>query len=167
VNVYKTHLLQVRSFKPATANRELASISAFCEWASTNSFVRADPTEGIGNVQEAELARRWLTKKEQYTLLRAVQKEGNTRDEAVIMLLLHRGLRVSEASSPRLSDIEISERKGQLTVRDGKGGRHRVVPLNVEVRRVFAAYLEMRPDAARDHLFAGKRASRLKPWWIQ
>lgn len=167
VKEYKTNLLQAKQFKPATVNRKLASISAFCEWARKEGLIEANPSEGIGNVQEVELAPRWLTRKEQYALLRAVQKDGNPREKAVIMLLLHTGLRVSEASGLRLSDIEISERKGQVTVRDGKGGKHRVVPLNADVRRALTAYLDMRSDATHDYLFVGKQSGRLKPWGIQ
>jgi len=167
VKEYKVYLLQVKQFKPATVNRKLASISAFCEWARREKLIETNPTEGIGNVQEVQLAPRWLSKKDQYALLRAVQKEGKPRDEAVIMLLLHTGLRVSEASNLRLSDIEISERKGQLTVRDGKGGKQRVIPLNADVRKALGAYLETRPDAAHDYLLVGKQKGRLKPWGIQ
>lgn len=167
VKEYKGYLLQVKLLKPASVNRKLASISAFCEWARNEHLIEANPTEGIGNVQEVELAPRWLTRKEQYALLRAVQKEGNPRDETVVMLLLHTGLRVSEASSLQLSDIEISERKGQLTVRDGKGGKHRVIPLNADVRKALGTYLDIRPDAAHDYLLVGKQKGRLKPWGIQ
>ena len=167
VKEYKHHLLHVKGFKPATVNRKLASISALCEWARKAGIIEVNPTKGIGNVQEVELAPRWLTKKEQYALLRAVQKEGNPRDEAVIMLLLHTGLRVSEASDLRLSDIEIANRKGRVTVRDGKGGKHRLVPLNADVRKALLAYLEARPHARHDYLFVGKQKGRLKPWGIQ
>lgn len=167
VKEYKTYLLHVKGFKPATVNRRLASISAFCEWARRENLLETNPREGIGNVQQVELAPRWLTRKEQYALLRAVQKEGHPRDEAVIMLLLHTGLRVGEASNLRLSDIEISERRGLVTVRYGKGGKHRVVPLNADARRALTTYLEVRPAAAHDYLFVGKQSGRLKPWGIQ
>lgn len=167
VREYKGYLLQVKASKPATVNRKLASISALCDWARKEGLIEANPAQGISIVQEVELAPKWLTKKEQYALLRAVQKEGNPRDQALIMLLLHTGLRVSEVSDLRLSDIEISERKGQLTVRDGKGGKHRMVPLNADVRKTLVTYLEVRPDAAHDYLFVGKQKGRLKPWGIQ
>ena len=39
---------------------------------------------------------------------------------AIAVLLLHTGLRVSELAGLRLSDVEISERKGKLSVA-GKG----------------------------------------------
>jgi integrase/recombinase XerD len=167
VKEYKTCLLQVKGFKPATVSRRLASISAFCEWARRGNLIETNPREGIGNVPQVELAPGWLTRKEQYALLRAVQKEGNPRDEAVIMLLLHTGLRVGEPSNLRLSDIEISERKGLVTVRDGKAGKHRVIPLNVDARRALTAYLQVRPEATHDYLFVGKQCDRLKPCGIQ
>ena len=167
VKEYKAYLLQVKQFKPATVNRKLASISAFCEWARKKDLIKANPAHGIGIVQEVELAPKWLTKKEQYALLRAVQREGNPRDVALIMLLLHTGLRVSEASNLRLSDIETSARKGELTVRDGKGVKHRVVPLNADVRKALAAYLEVRHSVRHDYLFVGKQGGPLKPWGIQ
>lgn len=46
-------------------------------------------------MQEVKLAPGWLTRKEQFALLRAVQKQGNPRDQGVIMLLLCTGLTVS------------------------------------------------------------------------
>jgi len=167
VREYKIHLLEIMGFKPATVNRKLASISAFCEWAKSEGLIEANPKDGIGTVQEGELAPKWLTRKEQYALLSAVQEEGNPRDKALIKLLLHTGLRVSEVSDLRLSDIEISDQKGQLTVRDGKGGKRRVVPLNGDVRKALTAYLEVRPDAPHDYLLVGKQKGPLKPWGIQ
>ena len=34
----------------------------------------------------------------------------------------------------KLSDIEITERKGTITIRSGKGNKYRIVPLNKESR---------------------------------
>jgi site-specific recombinase XerD len=118
-------------------------------------------------VSEVTLAPKWLTKKDQYALIRAVQKENNARDLALIMVLLHTGLRVSEVSSLRLSDVRISERQGSVTVRRGKGTKYRVVPLNADVRAALSAYLSERPNIDHDYVFVGKRGERLKTWGIQ
>ena len=67
------------------------------------------------------------------------------------------GNRVSELSNLTLSDVETSERKGSLTVRSGKGGKFRVLPLNVDARRAVASYLEVRPTVSIDRLFVGQR----------
>ena len=73
------------------------------------------------------------------------------------------GVRVSELCSLRLSDVQMSERKGELIIRSGKGGRVRSVPLNVEARRGLETYLEVRPKVTSDSLFIGQRGEGLKP----
>jgi site-specific recombinase XerD len=51
--------------------------------------------------------------------------------------LLNTGLRVSELTALLWSDIEMSDRKGELVVRSGKGSKRRVVPLNKDARGVL------------------------------
>jgi site-specific recombinase XerD len=67
------------------------------------------------------------------------------------------GIRVSELCSLMLSDVETSERKGTLTVRSGKGGKFRILPLNVDARQAITAYLKVRPTVSADQLFIGQR----------
>lgn len=64
----------------------------------------------------------------------------------MLMTLLYCGLRVSELVSLDRSDVDITDRKGELVVRNGKGRKERELPLNVEVRRSIAKYLEERTD---------------------
>ena len=167
VREYKSYLLTVQEAKPATINRKLSSIAAFCRWSVEQGLIESDPSQHISQVSEVTLAPKWLTKKEQYALIRAGQKENNARDLALIMVLLHAGLRVSEVSNLRLSDAKIGQRKGTLTVRRGKGTKYRVVPLNADVRAALSAYLSERPSVDHDQVFGGKRGERLKPWGIQ
>ena len=50
----------------------------------------------------------------------------------------------------QVGDVEIGERSGKLTVRQGKHGGYRDVPLTREVRAALSAYLEQYPDAKPD-----------------
>src|SRR5205823_6326513 len=93
------------------------------------------PTENVKGVASAARAPHWLEKRDVDRLIRTVEHHGNTRDRAIVLTLRHTGIRVSELCSLRTDDIEISERKGSLTVRSGKGGKFRVLPLNVDARR--------------------------------
>lgn len=72
----------------------------------------------------------WLSRTEQHALLRRVERYGSTRDLGAVKLLLNTGLRVSELEALHWCDITMSERKGNLTVRSGKGCKRREVPLN-------------------------------------
>lgn len=168
VREYKEQLQAVDNQKPASINRKLASLSVFCKWAKAQSLITDNPTENIREVQHAETVIRWLDKKEQYALLRVVQRDGTVRDKAIISLLLHTGLRVSELSNLKVSDVEITDRKGKITVREGKGKKYRQVPLNSDARQSISTLLEQRPGIKNDdYLFAGQKSERLKPWGIQ
>ena len=89
------------------------------------------------------------------------------RNLAILRTLQHTGLRVGELCDLRLSDVLISERKGSVTVRSGKGGKHRVVPLNVDARKAISDYQEVRPKVADDHLFIGQRGEPLRPQGVE
>lgn len=126
VREYKRYLLEDRGFKPATVNRRLASISAFCKWGEQQGLANGNPCDEISIVPEVRTAPKWLTKGEQYGLIRAVQRANRRRDEALIMVMLHTGLRVGEVSNLRIGDISISARKGEVIVRGGKGKKFRL-----------------------------------------
>lgn len=160
---YRAYLLTVQEQKPATVNRKLASLSAFCRWAQEGGLITANPVQGIAAVEELRPAPKWLDKKQQYALLRAVQEEGRARDVALITLMLHTGLRVSEVARLKVGDVDISPRKGALTVRGGKGGKYREVPLNADARQALGAYLAERPEIKDgERLFVGQRGESLQ-----
>lgn len=71
---------------------------------------------------------------------------SHQRDGSLILFLLHTGLRISEALSLKLSDIELSERKGLVRVRQTKGITSRVVPLNATARKALQDWLAVRPE---------------------
>lgn len=162
VRQYRSYLLTVQKRKPATVNRRLASLSAFCTWARNTGRIAANPAEGIAPVNEIRPAPKWLEKNQQYALLRAVQEKGRTRDIALVTLMLHTGLRVSEVAALRAGDLELSDRKGSVTVRWGKGGKFRSVPLNADVRGSLELYFKKRETVMPgDYLFIGQRDNKL------
>ena len=104
-----------------------------------------------------------LPKREVDRLVRQAERAGGKRDPAVLEVLRHTGVRVGELCALRLGDVVIGERKGTLTVRSGKGGKYRRVPLNADARRALTAYLAVRPAAADDRLFRGTGGRPLGP----
>jgi len=54
------------------------------------------------------------------------------------------GMRLDECSQLTLDDIELGERSGRVTIRQGKGNRARVVPLNASARQALAEYVAPR-----------------------
>jgi integrase/recombinase XerD len=87
---------------------------------------------------------------------------NSQRDRLLVILLLYTGLRVSEAVSVRLKDIDFLTL--QLKV-FGKGGKFREVPLRNEVIEATREYMEGERKASRfsgsDFLFVSQRSSKL------
>src|SRR5215216_6684511 len=141
--------------QPATVNRRLAAIRRFFQWAKATGLVKELPTDDVKGVASSPRAPHWLEKRDVDRLIRTVERHGNTRDLAIILTLRHPGIRVSELSDLKVGDVETSERKGSLTVRSGKGGKFRILPLNVDARQAIASYLKVRPTVSVDQHFIG------------
>jgi integrase/recombinase XerC len=162
VKDYRRYLLVNAKAKPATVNRHLAALRRLCRWARGKGLIDDDPTEGVKGVEkERHLAPKSLNRNQVHALIRATQRYGNRRDVAIIQLLRNTGIRVSELANLRLSDLAISDRKGRIIVRWGKGGRYREIDLNADARQAISGYLEVRPNVADDHLFIDQRGTGL------
>ena len=79
------------------------------------------------------------------------------RDFAILLLLSRLGLRAGEVAGLRLDDVDW--RRGELLIR-GKGGRHDVLPLPVDVGEAIVSYLRRRPRSGCRELFLRMTAPR-------
>ena len=164
---YRGFLLQ-RGSSPATVNRRLVSLRRYFLWAKKRGMINDTPFEMLERVrvkEQKEVAPRWLSRKEQLAVLRAVRQGENQRDLAVIQLLLGAGLRISEAAALKVPDLELNDRSGWVHIRTGKGMKSRSIPLGVHVRKALQAYLKERPDEDEEDLFLGQRGP-LSEWGI-
>ena len=167
VTDYRGFLLQ-RGSSPATVNRRLVSLRRYFVWAKKQGMLNESPFEMLERVrvkQQKDVAPRWLSRKEQLALLRAVRQGENQRDLAIIQVMLGAGLRISEAAAIKVPDIEMNDRSGRVYVRTGKGMKSRSVPLSVHVRKALQAYLKIRQDEDEEDLFLGQRGP-LSEWGI-
>ena len=159
ITEYRGYMIRVRT-KPATVNRRLVVLRRFFGWAGQNELTTENPFAVLETVrvkEQREIAPRWMDHREQLALLRAVRQGGNTRDLAIIQTLLGTGLRISELVALELADVELGERSGWLTVRAGKGGKARRVPLEAKTRQSLSAYLVERGKDDSKHFFLGQR----------
>ena len=161
IRAYKAHLMTVRKFKPATVNRRLAALSKYCRWAISRGTMSEDPTREVKGVSQVKAAPKALARVELRHLLREVHKGGKKRDIAIIEILANTGLRVGELAKLTLDDLEMSDRKGKLTVRSGKGAKYRELPLNADARRALREYLGFWPQKGDRPLFMGQRGGGL------
>jgi len=168
---YRSYLQTTQGRAPATVNRRLAALRRFFGWAIGAGVASENPTLSVKGVQSVPQGPRSLEKREVDKLIRMAEKDATDgpgkRNLAILVTLRHTGLRVGELCDLRLSDVLISERKGAVTVRSGKGNKHRVVPLNNDARKAISVYLEVRPKMVDDHLFMGQRGEPLRPQGVE
>ena len=85
----------------------------------------------------------------------------------MLELMARTGLRVSEMIALRMKDVTLSQRKGELLVRHGKGMKERSIPLGLKVRQALSAYLSVRPETESDWLFLSRTLRPLSSRDIQ
>ncbi|WP_102400278.1 tyrosine-type recombinase/integrase [Haloimpatiens massiliensis] len=153
---YKKYL-QNGSDSIITINRKIASINSFLSWLYREEKIERElsikPIKNKDTKQYKGLEDRELRK------IRAeIHRLGKPMHIAIIEILLGTGIRVSELVDLKISDIEISDRKGKIVVL-GKGNAVRTVPLNKDTRKAINEYLKVRKQSAEDHLFIGQRGA--------
>ena len=153
---YRRHLRVGLRRSPATCNAHLAAINNLTTWLGL----------GPSQAKAAVLPRsapQALDEGEVRKLLRAAERRASPRDQALLVTLFATGLRLSEIAALDLDDVALSARKGLVTVRDGKGGKHRTVPLNTQAREALQAWLDQRgPDTQTSAaVFTGPSGKRL------
>jgi site-specific recombinase XerD len=157
---YRRYLQDVKGLKPASINTALATIEAFCVWMQKQGYITHNPLADVKRVEQVQEAPKWLSKNEKYRVIRAALNEKNKRNGAIILTLLMAGLRAEELINLRPEDVLISERKGSIVVRAGKGNKRRVVPIPNDLRKCLAEYL-VTENATGTWLFPSQRAEKL------
>jgi site-specific recombinase XerD len=150
--------LSAKKKSASTINKLWNAIKSYSKWARKN-----DTIMDIAVVKVADLkkqAPKAMDKIERSKLIRDIDRTGNKRDYAILMTLLMTGIRVSELVALDRTDVDLSDRKGSLVVRLGKGNKERTLPLNVEARRSIEKYLEHRSDS-QPALFISNRVERI------
>jgi site-specific recombinase XerD len=129
-----------RKASAVTRKRKLAAIRGFLKFLKENQIIFGNPADTIEGPIREERDPAILLKTEYKALLQVAG--GNTRDFAIVVLFLQTGLRVSELVNLKLSDIDFTSH--EITVRQGKGRKDRVVPLVKQAEQALKSYLTVR-----------------------
>lgn len=177
IKQYKYFLLLDQKAAPATINRKINSIKSYCKWANKSGIINYDPTTDIKPIKEQELSPKWLDKKKQYAILRAVernllaskttlQRQNALRLATIITVLLQTGIRISELCDLKIGDIDLFDNNGNIYIRHGKGLKARTIPLNKVAIKSLKDWIAIRPVIEDDFIFTGK-GQRLQKRGVQ
>ena len=147
-----------------TLARILSSLRSFFGWLQMEGDITDNPCDGIDPPKIGRYLPSVLSIDEVLSIIDSVDitKWTGCRDRAILELLYGCGLRVSEVSSVRISDIYINDCFVRIV---GKGDKERVVPMGEPARDAILKYLEVRPEPALpkfdDILFLNKSGGQL------
>jgi integrase/recombinase XerC len=178
VRQYKQHLQTVKKAAAATINRRITALRAYSQWALSTGKTKQDSLLGIKSVSESKSDPKVLNREEQTAILeeaahslsiastRASRRQA-LRDQAIVITLLHTGLRVSELCSLELDDLDLEDHRGEVKVRSTNGRKSRSVPLNSDTRQAMRRWLAVRPQVENQALFVGKHGEPASPLLVQ
>ena len=150
--------LAAQKASAVTRKRKLASIRGFLKFLKDNGIIFGNPADTIEGPIREERDPAILMKTEYKALLQVAGE--NPRDFAIVMLFLQSGLRVSELVKLTLGDVSFETK--EITVRQGKGRKDRVVPLIGQASEALKIYLDVRPVSAEyDNVFLARNKTSM------
>lgn len=150
--------LEEKGKSPITTDKILGVIRTFAKYLKRPDITFDIKIKQGSKKDEIET----LSKEECETLLSDVRESENERNIAIVYMLLHTGIRVSELCALNTSDINLVTK--QVSVSDTHGDQ-RIIPLSDEVIHYLSDYMEaIQPQEA---LFVSKSNERLTERSVQ
>ncbi len=131
-----------------SVSRKLSTLRTFLKWLSRKSIIEGDPLPKRGMMRVPMRLPRFLSQEQADRLMDTpdTAKPTGLRDQALLEVIYGAGLRVSEASNLRVTDLNLSTR--EIRVR-GKGSKERVVLIGQTAKNALSLYLrDGRPKLA-------------------
>ena len=150
---------------PTSQARILSGVRSFYRWLLLDGRIDADPTELLESPRLGEHLPEVLTTAEVDQLEASIDlsKPEGQRNRAIIEVLFSCGLRVSELTHLRLSDLFLDE--GYIRVM-GKGSKERLVPISNRAIRELELWFYDRnlmtiKAGEEDYVFLNRRGAHL------
>lgn len=170
LRAYLAWLNRLGYARPSVA-RKLSTLRTFLKWLARKGVIEGDPLPKRGVMRVEKRLPRFLSQDQAARLMDApdAAKPIGLRDQALLEVIYGGGLRVSEASNLRVTDLNLSTREVRVT---GKGSKQRVVLLGETAKNALTVYLRHgRPAlASKDSdtiLFLNRFGGRLSQRSIQ
>jgi site-specific recombinase XerD len=145
---YTDHLLGKR-LKARTINCHLACIRTFYDYLHHEEQIKvANPVKKGSTLRMPKPLPRHLRDEQVMVLFNAIRKP---RDQAMFKVMLRCGLRVQEVAHLSIADLDL--RRNRIFVRNGKGGKDRVVYVSKDAYNALVGYLRVREPSRAKKLF--------------
>jgi integrase/recombinase XerD len=164
IGAFLKHLEQDRGNSPRTRNARLAAIHSFYRYAALRHPEHAATIARVIEIPSKRYQRNnvsYLTKPEIEALLAAPDQTSwlGRRDHTLLLTAITTGLRVSELTALRISDVTLDT--GPHVRVHGKGRKERITPLKAETVVCLREWLHERQGEINDPLFPTRQGRPL------
>ncbi len=172
IRTFRAYLSQrnLKHLEKSSISRELSSLKSFFNWLIRNKIIKNTAISIISSPKQNQILPKALDVDDTFNVLDIAQDFAKSewqglRDVAILTILYGCGLRISEALSLNLGDID---HNNFLKIK-GKGNKERLVPVLPVIREKINAYLEACPYNIKqgEALFLGARGERISPRIVQ
>ena len=129
-------------------NHNIYSLKVFFNWLEQTGQIKTNPISSLKFKRPKVNTRQPLSQQEIKQLFESIV---NTKETAILHLFYSCGLRRTEAENLNTSDIHFS--KNLLYVREGKGAKRRVIPINTSVTKDLENYYNNEREKIKDDAF--------------
>lgn len=140
---YRTFLL-TRNSSPASVNRKITALRQFFEYCLQQSLMKENPAAEISGISAEPRAPTVLQRKDALLLARTAERNPGPLEAAVILLLLHSGLRSSELCGMTVGDVHLTPREGRVFIKGQRGKTTRFVYLSTRAQNALRQYMRWR-----------------------
>ena len=148
IGAYIDHLMD-KALKPETINAHLNRIRQFYRYLIEHEQLgMLNPVQAVPKVRVPKPLPKHLQDRQAQAFLEVAKRP---RDQAMFLLMLRCGLRVEEVAKLTLDVIEFRRRR--IWVRDGKGGKDRMVYVSNDALKALVDYLKIRPESKTRNVF--------------
>jgi len=165
VRQYFYYAKENRGLCQSSISKIIAIVKSFFNYLEEEDVITKNPTRKIRVPKKIYRIPSVMSKYEVDLIIRSVDfaplrcRKNNTRDKLILSLLYYTGIRKSELLNLNWNDINLS--KNTLIVRNGKGGKDRLIPLHKKVTELLDSYLDERLPLKNDALIIGEQGRRL------
>lgn len=167
IKEFKIFMDMVEKFSPRTTNKTITALKSYFSYLLESKIISYNPMTKIKTKRYMEdIAPRWLTKQENAKFFHSIDQIKNekrkSRDFAICRLMGSAGLRVSEVHNLNICDISFIKKREDVIIRNGKGDKFRIVPLNGDVIESLKHWMKFRNAIDENEpLFLGEKNSRI------
>lgn len=136
--------LLTRNSSPASVNRKITALRQFFEYCTAAGLMPANPASAILGINAEPRTPTVLQRKDALLFARTAERGASPLDAAVVLLLLHAGLRSSELCALTVADVHMTPREGRVFVKGLRGRTTRFVYLSMRAQNALRQYMRWR-----------------------